>query len=110
MLANGIGTAVSTHSRPKAAGDHDLLPKRLSPVSTHSRPKAAGVCATKVLAGDVQFQLTAARRRLEPNPNPDDKPDDVSTHSRPKAAGRFSLAYYVNHSRFQLTAARRRLG
>ena len=34
-------------------------------VSTHSRPKAAGVC---LLIGItyIKFQLTAARRRLEP--------------------------------------------
>ena len=33
---------VSTHSRPKAAGDIRGLPLTLVPVSTHSRPKAAG--------------------------------------------------------------------
>ena len=35
-------TPVSTHSRPKAAGDFVHLNIRLGVVSTHSRPKAAG--------------------------------------------------------------------
>ena len=33
---------VSTHSRPKAAGDICKLPDGTQIVSTHSRPKAAG--------------------------------------------------------------------
>ena len=33
---------VSTHSRPKAAGDDYSYEDLLIPVSTHSRPKAAG--------------------------------------------------------------------
>ena len=33
---------VSTHSRPKAAGDNAKIASRRSRVSTHSRPKAAG--------------------------------------------------------------------
>ena len=56
----------------------------------------------------LQFQLTAARRRLE-------KYEavvghrDVSTHSRPKAAGSGTLIIQLGISPFQLTAARRRL-
>ena len=57
--------AVSTHSRPKAAGNIRPGLPRLRTVSTHSRPKAAGVAGN----GDI------------------DK-FNVSTHSRPKAAGR----------------------
>ena len=34
--------AVSTHSRPKAAGTAPVLSSSISCVSTHSRPKAAG--------------------------------------------------------------------
>ena len=78
--------AVSTHSRPKAAGyqpfsdgvptwfqhtaarrrlvDDVYIPKMFSQVSTHSRPKAAGITV---------WTLRHIRR--------------VSTHSRPKAAG-----------------------
>ena len=54
---------VSTHSRPKAAGEaikQDAIPAR---VSTHSRPKAAGFFTCCLMAGN-SFQLTAARRRL----------------------------------------------
>ena len=55
---------VSTHSRPKAAGQ--VIAELLIPeeVSTHSRPKAAG-------------QMNGGAGKL----------DKVSTHSRPKAAG-----------------------
>ena len=57
--------AVSTHSRPKAAGPKQEKFCYGYMVSTHSRPKAAG----------------------QPDNQPSEKPD-VSTHSRPKAAGR----------------------
>ena len=65
MAADVAAKAVSTHSRPKAAG-----PKAAAlltgghPVSTHSRPKAAG--SSDWMAIRVY---------------------EVSTHSRPKAAG-----------------------
>ena len=78
-------TYVSTHSRPKAAGD--VLEKELPPgvVSTHSRPKAAG----------HKQRMIELRHR-------------VSTHSRPKAAGLIA-AVKAGMAEFQLTAARRRL-
>ena len=56
--------AVSTHSRPKAAGKLKVNCLTFPSVSTHSRPKAAGVLD----------YLTADNM-------------GVSTHSRPKAAG-----------------------
>ena len=37
----------------------------------------------------LEFQHTAARRRLDPIPCPPPLPHAVSTHSRPKAAGHF---------------------
>ena len=37
--------SVSTHSRPKAAGDKIWLAALIWRVSTHSRPKAAGIAA-----------------------------------------------------------------
>ena len=55
---------VSTHSRPKAAGEYNNAPALHKVVSTHSRPKAAG--------WEVVGKLLEAH---------------VSTHSRPKAAG-----------------------
>ncbi|WP_210385483.1 hypothetical protein, partial [Neisseria sp. HMSC061E12] len=36
-----LGKGVSTHSRPKAAGDNNSGAGDVSDVSTHSRPKAA---------------------------------------------------------------------
>ena len=99
-------------------------------VSTHSRPKAAGLESGGVLIFKW-FQLTAARRRLEFN---DSKGifefwfqltaarrrlvirgesiraiAKVSTHSRPKAAGGHTVRKLGKNGEFQLTAARRRL-
>ena len=122
---------VSTHSRPKAAGAVDAAFAAVFDVSTHSRPKAAGRSGnlfytsfscfntqppeggwemiTDAYGNRVQFQHTAARRRLDSSRVK--KPYwnwfqhtaarrrlavlrrgicdryDVSTHSRPKAAG-----------------------
>ena len=56
-------------------------------VSTHSRPKAAG---TSLVAAyrSLQFQHTAARRRLVSITDGSLNVPFVSTHSRPKAAGK----------------------
>ena len=80
---------VSTHSRPKAAGNDCPLFADSTIVSTHSRPKAAGFGAVdsslpeccfntqppeggwnyKIFAtlSELMFQHTAARRRLGPS-------------------------------------------
>ena len=80
------GYHVSTHSRPKAAGDSLISLDWIVKVSTHSRPKAAGFfivilidkrggfnsqlpeggwsAATEPTQDATQFQLTAAQRRL----------------------------------------------
>ena len=79
-------SAVSTHSRPKAAGKSTLAFRRDWLVSTHSRPKAA-VLRPEPARTEVLFQHTAARRRL------------VSKSILPKA----------DVMLFQHTAARRRL-
>ena len=55
---------VSTHSRPKAAGQAEVAKAERQAVSTHSRPKAAGV-ARLVNSLQAGFQHTAARRRLD---------------------------------------------
>ena len=55
-------------------------------VSTHSRPKAAGNKQGEQQQGE-QFQHTAARRRLVAEYKENFEVEDVSTHSRPKAAG-----------------------
>ena len=75
-------------------------------VSTHSRPKAAGFPAACTLPCR-RFQHTAARRRLQFRGQPR-LLLPVSTHSRPKAAVRPWLSARVP-ARFQHTAARRRL-
>ena len=54
---------VSTHSRPKAAGFSLGGGAGFFFVSTHSRPKAAGQ-TIRIIRLWMQFQLTAARRRL----------------------------------------------
>ena len=89
-------SCVSTHSRPKAAGQAENQAKPMTEVSTHSRPKAAG-----------EHHARDSRRRRSFNTQP---PEGgwkswhkqtlyqiiVSTHSRPKAAGsrpcRFGIA------------------
>ena len=77
---------VSTHSRPKAAGLISLIIVYPVRVSTHSRPKAAGTAYQRQQT-QVQFQHTAARRRLGNMNRELEAKNFVSTHSRPKAAG-----------------------
>ena len=78
-------------------------------VSTHSRPKAAGDVDGVYRLHQLAFQHTAARRRLVSTSFLIFFRSDVSTHSRPKAAGKYpSISKLVK--RFQHTAARRRLG
>ena len=118
--------AVSTHSRPKAAGNEQNLDDRAAVVSTHSRPKAAGTKSRSTAWRRVPFQHTAARRRLVRgtgrtsrtyssfNTQPPEGGWNniisrcfiglVSTHSRPKAAGfsdlnRFLYLQVSTHSR-----------
>ena len=79
---------VSTHSRPKAAGLISLIIVYPVRVSTHSRPKAAGTAYQRQQT-QVQFQHTAARRRLGGHFVITEPPTSVSTHSRPKAAGKY---------------------
>ena len=55
---------VSTHSRPKAAGTSNIAQICQRAVSTHSRPKAAGTVGQEAVNEAIQFQHTAARRRL----------------------------------------------
>ena len=50
-----IRPEVSTHSRPKAAGETPAVVKGFKPVSTHSRPKAAGAIAGNFQGADVCF-------------------------------------------------------
>ena len=63
-----------------------LLYMATGSVSTHSRPKAAGERTTPLIACSM-FQHTAARRRLVFILSFKTEASTVSTHSRPKAAG-----------------------
>ena len=109
LIAVAVHCLISTHSRAKAAGGICSRAEQDGFISTHSRAKAAGcenasglkrfgnfnsqpreggwfcTCPTRI--GMEEFQLTAARRRL----------DRQTSH-------------HPNHCPFQLTAARRRLG
>ena len=86
MKVSAQREVVSTHSRPKAAGVEPIYNSNLCIVSTHSRPKAAGDSGVQSITGD-EFQHTAARRRLATQPDVVVEIEAVSTHSRPKAAG-----------------------
>ena len=103
-----MARAVGFNSQPPEGGwrPHDVYEDAFN-VSTHSRPKAAGRRVDDAAAW-FEFQLTAARRRLETNVVQPPKIIVVSTHSRPKAAG-FEENACTATERFQLTAARRRL-
>ena len=75
------------HTAARRRLDETLsITAELRPVSTHSRPKAAGNGATRGLTL-IGFQHTAARRRLALTAQQTADLVDVSTHSRPKAAG-----------------------
>ena len=76
---------VSTHSRAKAAAKELGFKVRDEYVSTHSRAKAAAQITVYIFV-TVEFQHTAARRRLHP-----------------------ICQKQICHIRFQHTAARRRL-
>ena len=62
-----------------------------SDVSTHSRPKAAGEVQVSGWQDWYTFQHTAARRRLDLKTKTFGTFKRVSTHSRPKAAGALSI-------------------
>ena len=80
-------SGVSTHSRPKAAGNH--LVQNLNHLVqfqlTAARRRLVAIPANRCV--EIEFQLTAARRRLATERGDGHLPLVVSTHSRPKAAG-----------------------
>ena len=79
--------AVSTHSRPKAAGQV-LLPQALEvPVFQLTAARRRLECFFGKSVHFRKFQLTAARRRLDAYDIVKGALESVSTHSRPKAAG-----------------------
>ena len=113
---------VSTHSRPKAAGNQARHHHQAHQVSTHSRPKAAGRLAslhactpacfnTQPPEGGWPFLPTYHKRVSCFNTQPPEggwysgtaylcSPNYVSTHSRPKAAGKHC---FILHKRFEVS-------
>ena len=95
---------VSTHSRPKAAGQEVRKAWRRLAVSTHSRPKAAGSplpCGCLITAC---FNTQPPEGGWAAYTMTEENEEKVSTHSRPKAAGiinteQFSFFYVSTHSR-----------
>ena len=87
ITATGLNAAVSTHSRPKAAGPGTSQP---GDTQTFQLTAARRRLAEIGLCGFVNrmFQLTAARRRLAVQYIILYIAPHVSTHSRPKAAGK----------------------
>ena len=108
-IPNVPSAAVSTHSRPKAAGRcFENNAYVISSFNTQP-PEGGWTVPTFGLFIFGEFQHTAARRRLARWSADLAHHEAVSTHSRPKAAGRrvtFSLYAFLL---FQHTAARRRL-
>ena len=87
------GDYVSTHSRPKAAGQMVELNQNRQMVSTHSRPKAAGLQAMISTFAKFGFNTQPPeggweifRFHLSFS--------NVSTHSRPKAAGNLQDSHH----------------
>ena len=126
-----LPSMVSTHSRPKAAAPRGLRPNFLR-YGFNTQPPEGGCIFVHIrLRGIIQFQHTAARRRLQRRKRQLELIRTVSTHSRPKAAAqtwKFAspVVMVSTHSRpkaaareicvckrqgrgFQHTAARRRL-
>ena len=78
---------VSTHSRPKAAGQFDGMEFEQDAVSTHSRPKAAGNRRAADCLSWHGFNSQPPEGGWEQAVGKQNMRHIVSTHSRPKAAG-----------------------
>ena len=98
---------VSTHSRPKAAGERKRKTAKYNVVSTHSRPKAAGK-SLNLRLGKVMFQHTAARRRLD-NHVLNTVTICLFQHTAARRRLAETVIFHAVALRFQHTAARRRL-
>ena len=108
IAGGGVVLFQHTAARRRLAPLLEISPDILHAVSTHSRPKAAGFQLQNLAHSAPLFQHTAARRRLDTLCRDCGQPAAVSTHSRPKAAGP-PRQVPIPQSAFQHTAARRRL-
>ena len=86
LKEQNLSNDVSTHSRPKAAGQEKEKQEKEKKFQ-HTAARRRLVAAAQLVVGVMQFQHTAARRRLEKASNVVSTAITVSTHSRPKAAG-----------------------
>ena len=102
-----IAAGVSTHSRPKAAGNQPRRHADQYRVSTHSRPKAAARLSFWRRA-NLLFQHTAARRRLD-NEFMAFDPTTKFQHTAARRRLACSKQTAQSKQKFQHTAARRRL-
>ena len=82
--------AVSTRSRPKAAGEEQEEADKEEAVSTRSRPKAAGRKQNRQRHASYRFNTQPPEGGWLQTPLTRDYPQ-VSTRSRPKAAGLFII-------------------
>ena len=98
---------VSTHSRPKAAGQSINSFSLTVLVSTHSRPKAAGLTTHTARQGRT-FQHTAARRRLANTLTEAFETGSFNTQP-PEGGWKAMKLWRETKGKFQHTAARRRL-
>ncbi len=87
LIKTDVVDFVSTHSRPKAAGDGDAVLILSIDVSTHSRPKAAGFETFLAVFYLLCFNTQPPEGGWAPSIDGNPTPFVVSTHSRPKAAG-----------------------
>ena len=100
--------AVSTHSRPKAAGSSDALLRSIDLVSTHSRPKAAG------RVGDCNHAREHGFNSQPPEggwrqPAAQSERNTRFNSQPPEGGWKVVVPLRAILNRFQLTAARRRL-
>ena len=110
VSATGLYTfAVSTRSRPKAAGLCSGSGAFPQCVSTRSRPKAAGHHRHTEKRREQGFNTQPPEGGWEDVLNAAIADAEVSTRSRPKAAGYFLVVAQARPV-FQHAAARRRLG
>ena len=103
---NCLRLSVSTHSRPKAAGNSAVKPVNSIPVSTHSRPKAAGLHNEADSSNECfNTQPPEGGCRLIVCPN---RQND-SFNTQPPEGGCDDYVGLLPSHGFQHTAARRRL-
>ena len=99
---------VSTHSRPKAAGDKEFYMRRAQFSFNTQPPEGGWMTCCMICAWNNLFQHTAARRRLV-NANYGTGDDEVFQHTAARRRLGPNNQNYQLMGLFQHTAARRRL-